>query len=124
MSELRSARIGMLLGVARPERVVSAVARRGIEPIVIVFSADHKMGRSTVERARRLGRKRAIGFWVATAKCRAHLPSHIDGVPVLVLQQELLLGPEASRTLIGGLGVPAGTAMVNSVEGPSMGSGC
>jgi tetraacyldisaccharide 4'-kinase len=87
LSELRGARVGVVLAVARPDRVLCTLAAHGIHPVATRLFADHafplpRAGRDDVD------------IWLTTPKCATKLDSTYDGVPVAVLRRTLAL-PDA-----------------------------
>lgn len=64
-------RYGVLLGLARPERMVAALARRGIHGPVLT-AADHRADAAEA-RARRMARTLELDGFYVTAKCDAAL---------------------------------------------------
>jgi hypothetical protein len=99
---LRSARVGLLGSVARPERVVRMLERHGVVPRVTHLRADHAhAGPAVVKRCARLAREEGLDLWLATAKCAAGLigiraRGHLD-FPLGVIDYELSLSPELAR---------------------------
>lgn len=69
---LARARVGLLCALARPERVVRALARHGVVPREVVRARDHgpfdarELVRARAARAR-------VDLWLATPKCALHL---------------------------------------------------
>ena len=86
-SELRGARVGVVLAVARPDRVLATLASHGIRPSVTRLFADHASPR------RRAGRH-GVDVWLTTPKCATKLGSTYDGAPVALLRRTLTL-PDA-----------------------------
>jgi hypothetical protein len=86
-------RWGLLAALSRPDRVVRALARRGIALGCIVRARDHgPLDRHAVEacaRARRLG---TVDGWLVTPKCALHLPADFSA-PVATLDYSLVLSP-------------------------------
>jgi tetraacyldisaccharide 4'-kinase len=94
LSELATSRIGLLLTIARPGRVVDALARRGIFPLRLICFGDHDCpSLAALEHAVRR-RAPPVEVWLTTAKCALKLPSSIHGAPVLALRHALELPPE------------------------------
>jgi tetraacyldisaccharide-1-P 4'-kinase len=86
-SDLRGARVGVVLAVARPDRVLRTLAACGIRPAVTRLFADHAFPRG------RAGRD-AVDVWLTTPKCATKLDPTYDGAPVAVLRRTLAL-PDA-----------------------------
>jgi tetraacyldisaccharide-1-P 4'-kinase len=82
---LATARVGVVLAIARPERFVRSLAAYGIVPAVSRFCADH-----AVPRPSRRGRA-PLDVWLTTPKCATKLGAWFEGAPVVVLRQQLSL---------------------------------
>lgn len=106
-SSLRAApvrpRLGLFTALARPDRLVRALAKAGLSPDELVRAPDH--GPLTAENARRL-EGAGVDLWLATGKCAVHL----EGAPrcgsLAILDGSLTLPPStvaALRRLIDGL---------------------
>jgi tetraacyldisaccharide-1-P 4'-kinase len=69
---IRSARVGLFLALARPDRLLRSLARRGVYPRVVVRVRDH----GPLSRAAASTMRRAIDvdLWLATAKCAFYVP--------------------------------------------------
>ncbi|AKU98570.1 Tetraacyldisaccharide 4'-kinase [Labilithrix luteola] len=101
---LCGARIGLFTALARPDRLVRALALLGLSPAVVVACPDH--GPLTAEAIRRLqAAEPSVDTWVATEKCAVHL----DGVklerPLAVLEASVSL-PEQLLARISAIGGP------------------
>lgn len=70
LASLRDRRVGLFTALARPERLVRALARAGLEPATTVHVPDH--GPLDDVTASRL-RAAPVDLWLATTKCGAHL---------------------------------------------------
>jgi tetraacyldisaccharide 4'-kinase len=86
-SELRGARVGVVLAVARPDRVLRTLAASGIRPAVTRLFADHAL-------PQRRASHDAVDLWLTTPKCATKLDPTYDGAPVVVLRRTLAL-PDA-----------------------------
>jgi len=87
-------KVGLLLGVARPERLVYALARLGVSPSATVMLADHaSFGAFSLRRARRLD----VSAWLTTGRCATKLPAHLGGAPVLSLVHHVDVCPLLPR---------------------------
>ncbi len=110
---LRSWRVGLFCALARPDRLVRALARRGVTPGVVVRVRDHgPLGSSAFAR---LVRARDIDLWLATPKCALHLeacrpggeragsggPRHLPVARLARLDASLVLGPSLCARLRG-----------------------
>jgi tetraacyldisaccharide 4'-kinase len=81
---------GLLLGIARPDRVVRALGRRGLHARISVRFGDHVLpAPGELERAGRAARAGSLRAWLCTAKCAPRLPAAVGGVPVLVLDHQV-----------------------------------
>jgi len=67
---LRAARVGLLLALARPERVLRGLARRGVRPTAVVRAGDH--GPFSRGHGGSIRAARQVDLWLATPKCAAH----------------------------------------------------
>lgn len=84
LADLAGRRVGLLLAVARPDRVTAALGRAGIHPAVAATLADHAPGRALAAAARG-----EVDLWLATARCATKLPARLGGAPVLALIHRL-----------------------------------
>jgi tetraacyldisaccharide-1-P 4'-kinase len=104
-------RAGVLTAMARPERLIAALARRGIVPRAIVSVRDHgpfdDSGRRRVEEATAAG---GLDLWLATPKCALHAARAMPALPVAVVDQLVTLHP-ALRTRLRGLAATREQAM-------------
>jgi tetraacyldisaccharide-1-P 4'-kinase len=88
LSELRGTRFGLLLAIARPDRVARALARRGLHPAARIELADHALA-SAARLERAAAREQRVKVWLTTAKCALKFPSVVAGSPVLALDHRL-----------------------------------
>lgn len=71
--DLAGARLGLLCAMARPERVVRALALRGIALQCVLRAPDHgPPSAKLLARADRARNELGIELWLATAKCAVH----------------------------------------------------
>jgi tetraacyldisaccharide 4'-kinase len=91
---LRGQRLGLMLAVARPARVVAALAREGIRPEVQVLLGDHAV--PTASLLAQAGRA-SVDVWLTTARCGTKLPDAIGGRPVLALDHRVDVGELVRR---------------------------
>lgn len=90
LSSFASTNIGLLLGLARPRRVVDALDELGIRPRCTLRFGDHLFPSAPfIEKASRMAREHRLDAWLATAKCITRLPTHVGNVPVVVIRQVL-----------------------------------
>lgn len=88
-SSLVGVRVGVVTSVARPRRVLRALAAVGVAPAVHVERDDHSPS-STSERALLAGLASAhhLELWLACAKSALHLP-RMAGVPVVSIAHSI-----------------------------------
>jgi tetraacyldisaccharide 4'-kinase len=90
IAALMNLRVGILLGIARPDRILRALERRGIRPRVVMTFADHAVpGPAILQGAADAARARRVEVWLCTQKCMTKLPGAIAGLRVHGLVQEL-----------------------------------
>lgn len=80
--------LGLLVGVARPERILAALARRGINPSAVFTFPDHASFTGLHEDA-----LPPVAAWLTTARCSTKLPAHLAGAPVLALSHRIDVAP-------------------------------
>ena len=91
LSELRGVAIGLVLTVARPDRILAGLARRGLYPVVTLAFPDHhrpapaELAQATARTTHR------IEAWLTTGKCATKLPSEAAGAPILILEHAVQL---------------------------------
>jgi tetraacyldisaccharide-1-P 4'-kinase len=73
-AELCRVRVGLFLALARPDRLIASLARRGIAPSTVVRVPDHGLTREAV-RSRLASRSGEVDLWLASPKCAVHLES-------------------------------------------------
>lgn len=99
LASLAVRRLGLLVTIARPDRVLAALSFAGIFPVVTLALADHAVpGPQKLAAAART----PVDAWLTTARCATKLPAQIGGAPVLILDHRLEIA-----ALVGALG-PAG----------------
>ena len=81
--QLHGRRVGVVLAIARPQRVLAQLARRGVTPVVVRLAADH--GRPST----RPGDRQRVDVWLTTEKCFTKLGWRLAGREVWCLRQEL-----------------------------------
>jgi tetraacyldisaccharide-1-P 4'-kinase len=99
---LRCVRIGLLTALARPDRVLRTLARRGVLPRVVLRGRDHGPIEKRHERERRDER---IDLWLATPKCALHARNAGMRTPLATLDHSVVLHPRLCARL-GALAVP------------------
>jgi tetraacyldisaccharide-1-P 4'-kinase len=101
---LRSRRLGLITALARPERIVRALERRGVVLRCVVSARDHgPLGSRAARRAKAITSVREVDLWVATAKCALHAARVLSSVallaPLATLDQTVTLDPELRARL-------------------------
>lgn len=93
---LKSFRIGLILGVARPNRIVFGLRARGIDPEPLLLFGDHaRFSVAHLEeeyhRYRRPFKENnnTPELWLTTARCAPKLPPALWGAPVLALSHRI-----------------------------------
>jgi tetraacyldisaccharide 4'-kinase len=86
LAALAALRLGVLLTVARPARVLAALSRAGLFPTVTIRLADHA---SPTPRDLSAAAREPVDAWVTTARCATKLPARLGAAPVLVLDHRL-----------------------------------
>jgi tetraacyldisaccharide 4'-kinase len=102
---IRALRAGLVLAIARPERIVAALAQDDIEPAVVLALADHaELAPADLERAMaawRSAARRCVpqpprpDVWLTTTKCATKLPPSLWGAPVYALDHRVDIAPLA-----------------------------
>jgi len=88
---MRSLRVGLLVALGRPERLLRGLGRRGVFPRAVVRCRDHgPFGRGPQFAARRAV-ARGIDVWLATPKCALHAQPGLPGLTVAVLEHSVAL---------------------------------
>jgi tetraacyldisaccharide 4'-kinase len=84
--ELRSRSVGVIVGIARPQRVARTLQAAGVSPTITLAFADHAR-----MRAADLGdaARAPVDLWLTTARCATKLPARIGSAPVAPLRQVL-----------------------------------
>jgi tetraacyldisaccharide 4'-kinase len=90
--ELRGRRIGLALALARPDRVLRLLARRGIEPVAIARARDHAAIAPRLLAA-------PVDLWLASPKCALHAPRQASA-PLATIDHDLVLGEVLSVRLL------------------------
>jgi tetraacyldisaccharide 4'-kinase len=99
LGALAGLRVGLVLAVARPDRIVAALARAGLRPEVTLRLADHAVPSPAL--LLKEGERAAVEAWLTTARCATKLPGAIGRAPVLQLDHRVdvsaLVGHLATR---------------------------
>jgi tetraacyldisaccharide 4'-kinase len=86
MDALDGARVGVILAIARPQRVLAALRASGIAPTVEIVLGDH----DPIDGAARARAMRArVDVWVTTGRCATKLPAALGEAPVLTLDHRI-----------------------------------
>jgi tetraacyldisaccharide 4'-kinase len=102
LASLARLRAGLIVAVARPERIRRALEVHGIEPSLRLELADHAaLTPADLDRARSSAepdrRAPAPEIWLTTARCSTKLPAVLWGAPVLALDHRIEVGPLLPR---------------------------
>lgn len=93
LAALAGLRVGVLLAIARPERVLRALALRGIEPAVVLALADHaRLDAASLDRharAEKPSSAREPDVWLTTARCAVKLSALFAGRAILALDHRI-----------------------------------
>jgi len=94
LEALAAARVGLIVAIARPARVLAALARSHVRPDVVLTLADHARFDADA-----LGRARAarVDAWLTTSRCATKLPPRLGGAPVLALEHHVDVRPLLPR---------------------------
>lgn len=94
---LAGLRLGLILALARPERIHASLARRGLVPRAVVRVRDHGRVRPQALSST------PVDLWIATPKCALHARAALKvapaGPPLGVLDHTVALGPSLSQRL-------------------------
>ncbi len=97
---LAGLRLGLVVALARPERLLASIARRGLTPSVVVRAQDH--GRVSPSALR----TSTVDLWIASPKCALHARAALGArgpgspaPPLAVLDHTVALGPRLSQLL-------------------------
>lgn len=93
---LREMRLGLVLAVARPERIVRSLRARGIEPVETRLFSDHAVPRPARSRGR------PVDAWLTSSKCATKLGETYDGAPLFVLDHRLEVPPRIVDAVLTG----------------------
>jgi tetraacyldisaccharide 4'-kinase len=94
---VRPLRVGLVCALARPERILVALARRGVEPVAVIRGPDHGPIRWPGRARTRAGAAvdapfdAGVDLWLATPKCALHARGLPFSAPIGVLEQSLSL---------------------------------
>ncbi|HVW26810.1 MAG TPA: tetraacyldisaccharide 4'-kinase [Polyangiaceae bacterium] len=91
LTELRDARVGVVLAVARADRILRTLRARGVRPAETRLFADHAFPRER-------GGRRRVDLWLTTPKCATKLGDAYEGATVAEVRQSLTL-PDALLAL-------------------------
>jgi tetraacyldisaccharide 4'-kinase len=81
--ELASLRVGLFVALARPSRILQALARRGVIPAAVVASPDHTRPAPGALAAAE------VDLWLASPKCATHLEA--QRIPHATLDYDVIL---------------------------------
>jgi hypothetical protein len=89
---LRPLRIGLLCALARPERVIAALACRGVRPVVVVRGRDHGPLPRATDRT-------VVDLWLASPKCALHASMLSLSAPLATLEHSVEVPPDLADAL-------------------------
>jgi tetraacyldisaccharide-1-P 4'-kinase len=102
-NDLSRLRVGLLTAIARPDRLVRWLTRRGVCPEVVLSGPDHgPLSPSNVRDAAVTARAARIAFWLASPKCSVHaerVGKSALGAPIALLEHKLALSPALTARL-------------------------
>lgn len=98
LRDLGRLRVGVVLAIARPERVLEGLHAEGIAPDAVRLFADH----STPDRAR--APDPDVAVWLTTGKCATKLGPTYAGRPLLALEHRVSLSDGLLREITSRLG--------------------
>lgn len=100
LDDLKSCRIGIVLGIAHPDRIVRALRARGLNPGPILLFGDHaRFSQSALEKQYHQHVKPFKKYqgspelWLSSARCAPKLPARLWGAPVLALEHRIFVRP-------------------------------
>jgi hypothetical protein len=96
---LGAVRVGVVSALARPDRLLRSLARRGVVPRAVVCGRDH--GPLGARARRLLSRAKGVDLWLATPKCALHAARSSPELPLAVLDYEVALHPALRNRLRG-----------------------
>jgi tetraacyldisaccharide 4'-kinase len=91
VSELGALRLGLVLALARPERVERALAQGGVTPRRVRLCGDHARPRPGLRLLAQSLREERLDAWLTTPKCATKLGRTFAGAPLWVLEQRAVL---------------------------------
>jgi tetraacyldisaccharide 4'-kinase len=98
LSSLTGSRVGLLVAIARPERVLRALLVEGIAPTVVLTLADHaSFDEASLRSAKGAKGAKDVDAWLTTSRCATKLPPRLFGAPVLVLEHHVDVRPLLTR---------------------------
>lgn len=106
---LATMRLGLVTSLARPARIIDALARDDVYPVACVHARDHHAPSPRALRAS--ARRHRIDAWLTTEKCATHLERAVArdggveaiGAPLLVMGHDVVLEPAARDELYAAL---------------------
>jgi tetraacyldisaccharide 4'-kinase len=97
-ASLAKARVGLFTALARPDRLVRALAAAGLEPGEVIRAGDHGPLTPGLVRLLRAADAR-VDVWLATAKCAVHLEHAGLAERLAILDGSLVLPPSVALAL-------------------------
>lgn len=80
MADLARMRVGVVVAIARPVRVLHALEAHGITPVVVYTFRDHQVPREPMRAVPE------VDVWLTTGKCSTKLGTSYAGAPVFALE--------------------------------------
>lgn len=100
IDRLRSLRLGVLLLVGRPRRILDSLERCGVRCETAWLGGDHQPpGGLALAAIRRTARISRIDAWLVTPKCGTHLSGLDLGAPVWEIETSLRLDPRTETVV-------------------------
>jgi hypothetical protein len=96
-AELSRLRVGLFVALSRPCRLLAFLARRGIDPTLVVRVPDHGLDPSAIRAHVPLRTSSPLDLWLASPKCALHLEA--AGIPHAVLEHSIQPTPSLSLCL-------------------------
>jgi tetraacyldisaccharide 4'-kinase len=104
--EIARLRVGLACALARPARLLRFLDRRGVRPIVVARSGDHRA--IALEAMRAPSRTQPLDLWLATPKCVLHAPfpaaapaveRRTGSAPLATIDHDVVLSPALGARL-------------------------
>lgn len=93
LADLTDRRVGLIVAVARPGRILEALDAAGVRPAEVVALGDHA---APSPRDLRRAAAARVDVWLTTARCATKLPPRLGSAPVRPLAHRLEIGALAA----------------------------